>query len=759
MVLRLPEEPAETLPQTRVGPSRLLQHAESLFGRLEVPPHATRHERHAAGLTAQPDHGEQHVEFKVAVWHNQTFIMSSLARWPRWSSMVGIGCALSAAALVAQQPRQGQPPTFRSSVELVQVDVVVFDQAGQPVRGLKREDFTVLDVLDRRKPQAVNVFDEVNHDRDPVAATLFPPALTLDVADNQTAKATRIVAIVVDDLHIPTRIVDQTKALIRRLISELGPEATVGLIFTSGRRGVEMTEDRAFVYGEIDHLTGMATYGPADGRDSARALASTIEKAATMLGPEADRRKAFILISPGLENYDVSGLFDHMQSRPTGIAPQSRSGGGVPGAVNLETPAYMEDHTEDELLNMMASLHHANVATYAINPLAMEPIVDRELPGDRAIMTAGAPARNAGSPFAGSLPWNRPSQLSRDYLDMVASFSGGFAVTDPATFDAGVQMLLSDLDHYYMLGFYPADPGKGWRPLEVTVNRPDVFVRFRQGYELGKTPPPPKNPNLMAGYAARVLPKTDLALKMFATALPSVGKETRMAITLQVESDRASLSRADGALHDTLNILTMAVDLDKKKIVKAVKRQRLVTMRPRPDAEISNDITYQIVSEWSLPPGVYQLRTSADSVNSHKTGSVYLEVEVPDFQHSSVQLSGLVIGYADPKHHPVSATSVERSLFPLEPVLDRVFVPADVLRVYYDVWRKNPAVPATTTLEVVNQLDVVVKTIAGDVPAGATGRVDAQVPLSDLPLGPYRIRIAVADRSGKASRQVGFVIH
>ena len=47
-------------------------------------------------------------------------------------------------------------PTFRSTTRLVQVDVVVTDKAGNPVTGLKQEDFTV---FQDGKPQAVRAFE------------------------------------------------------------------------------------------------------------------------------------------------------------------------------------------------------------------------------------------------------------------------------------------------------------------------------------------------------------------------------------------------------------------------------------------------------------------------------------------------------------------------------------------------------------------------------------------------------------------------
>jgi len=60
-----------------------------------------------------------------------------------------------AAAGASQEP----PPTFKRDVEVVTVDVVVTDKAGNPITGLAREDFTV---LDEGTPQALVNFDVVN---------------------------------------------------------------------------------------------------------------------------------------------------------------------------------------------------------------------------------------------------------------------------------------------------------------------------------------------------------------------------------------------------------------------------------------------------------------------------------------------------------------------------------------------------------------------------------------------------------------------
>ena len=165
-----------------------------------------------------------------------------------------LATALSTLRLGAAPQFASQHPTFRGGVELVDVDVVVFDKiSGRPISGLTASDFTI---IDRKTPQTIQTFSAIDFDHDPNEPAL-PPNVPLDVADNRTARSTRIVLILVDDLHIAESLTARTKDVVRRVLRDLGPQATVGLAFTSGRPGVELTEDRALVYDQIEALRGM----------------------------------------------------------------------------------------------------------------------------------------------------------------------------------------------------------------------------------------------------------------------------------------------------------------------------------------------------------------------------------------------------------------------------------------------------------------------------------------------------------------------
>src|ERR1700712_3039786 len=89
----------------------------------------------------------------------------------RNACILAIGLVLTAtAAPIGQQAPPPPTPTFRSSVNLVLVDVVVRDKNGTPIPGLKLEDFELLE--DGVRQQIVTFASEViATNAAPVAAT------------------------------------------------------------------------------------------------------------------------------------------------------------------------------------------------------------------------------------------------------------------------------------------------------------------------------------------------------------------------------------------------------------------------------------------------------------------------------------------------------------------------------------------------------------------------------------------------------------
>ncbi|HKV99067.1 MAG TPA: VWA domain-containing protein [Vicinamibacterales bacterium] len=646
-----------------------------------------------------------------------------------------MAAALAAAGTLvsAQQTAQQPRPTFRAGVDLVQVDVVVVDADGNPVHGLTKDDFILLDKL---APQSIETFSEIIHDRPP--AKLFPPGLPLDVASNQTAISDRLVMLVLDDLHFRNRT-EEAKSLVRQVVNGLEGGASLGLVTTSGTFGVEITEDRERLLLELnnflDHFDPhvgetpntpvinargdlMRDPGPVDPSSffSEFHAYKTVEDVARMMGANDGRRKAMILISAGIENASKTNAAMHPPKN--GLDPcfgGSQAAQIIPQGVAVPSgPAIQAMHCGG-LNGMYDGLHRSSVAVYPVDPGG---------PKDRG-----------------------------DSLDPVARETGGFAVHSN-DLERGMARLLDDLDNYYLLGFYPADPkDKSYHPLDVRVKRPGLTVRHRHGYQPGGPPPPPKNDKPLEQAAAPIVPKTDLPLRLGAVPLFGTGGKMQVLTTLEVGVE-APAGAASPIVNDSIEFAVYAADLKKKKVT--VSDARRLDVQWTVETEKSTG-TFRVQSVLLLPPGPYQLRASAISKVLDKTGSVYLQIDVPDLGDAPLALGGIALttataGQALPG--VLHTAALQGVSLPFAPGLARAFTEADDVRVFFQVKRATAATAVTGTAAIVGTDGTERASVPWTVTPSGSSNVDLTLPLAGIAPGPYRLVVKASDGPHQATREV-----
>jgi hypothetical protein len=368
-------------------------------------------------------------------------------------------------------------------------------------------------------------------------------------------------------------------------------------------------------------------------------------------------------------------------------------------------------------------------------------------------------------------------------LRIMSEASGGFAVTNTDDFTGGLAKIVADLDHYYLLGFYPSDQkGKDYRPLDVRVpGHSDWRLRFRHGYMPGGPPAPPKNTSAMLALSAGVLPKGDLPMRLTAIPLPGGSSGlTRLALALEVTAPVAALRDPDGKLRDTLKYEVLVVDEKKARVRSLGGLEGQLTLSPagRPE-DMPSSVAYQVEESLELAKGRFELRVSATSERLAKGGSVYLDVDVPNLRDAPLSIGGLAIGYTDGPRVPVAPPPVRRSgppspalrgsagpaattprsrerALPFAPTLDRAFVPSDTLRVYFEGVCRAPRV--TASMAVIDRSGRSVVTVVPSVVPGDPMRVEDAIPLRNLVPDTYTLRATLSDGSRTATRDVGFSV-
>ncbi|HEX4946652.1 MAG TPA: VWA domain-containing protein, partial [Blastocatellia bacterium] len=143
----------------------------------------------------------------------------------------------SLVAFSQSNPSQNQTePTIRITTELIQVEVIVTDKTGKPVRGLQQTDF---ELKEEGKPQVVSYFS---------SGTATQPArwITAEPKSNNDATATpatpstrtpgRHVVLVIDDFHLaPDSLMRARQALTKFVDQQFNYIDKLALVTVSGQ--------------------------------------------------------------------------------------------------------------------------------------------------------------------------------------------------------------------------------------------------------------------------------------------------------------------------------------------------------------------------------------------------------------------------------------------------------------------------------------------------------------------------------------------
>lgn len=660
------------------------------------------------------------------------------------------------------QTPQG-PPVFRGGTEITALDVTVLDNNRVPVRGLTQSDFTV---AEDGQPQRIVAFDVVDlPDRvDPPAKWMID--VTPDVATN-SMNDSRLFVLVMDDATMgnDARAFQDAKKIARRVVEELGPADLMAVVFPRDNRYTQdFTGDRTKLNTAVEHYT-MGFTGMGQSRNLQlppgspdvdgyykQSTIDTVAAAAEFLGTVPDRRKILIYVSSGV-------AVPIPESQLIGEnASAAGSGGLVEGAASLVAASDQLKDLQWRASEMVRLARESNVSVYTIDPCGLR------------------------VPYLGPQP-GPPCQPGEEvtFLRSVAVATGGHPTVNTNSFDAGINGIFRENSSYYLIGYRSnsTKPASSTRRVDVKVNRPGVEVKYRRTYRpLPATDPiaaarpgaPPKPGGLPEQSASAIvnlskaltgiLPTSDMPLQVTLApfAIPGRKDVARVAITLGLRQPILESSIA-GRVVETIDLQTRAFTPEGKAMGSS-RQIAKVTLKPTS----ANEFHFEVISQIDLKPGRYQLRLGAYRDTLKKSGSVYGDVVVPDFSSEKVSLSGIVLT-ATP---PLVAGGQEslKTFLPVVPTSERAFSRDSRVSVFCRAYQggKGKLVPLTITIRVVDGADRVV--IDSSQPLGldkinaATRAVDVkfQLPVGQLPAGPYDLWIEAAAGSNSARRDVRFTV-
>jgi VWFA-related protein len=628
---------------------------------------------------------------------------------PSRSVILGLSIvACLAIPLRSQTPPDPRPQaTFKTGIDVIQLDVSVFDKDRRPIRGLTKDDFTILENGKAQPIEAVLPVD-VTEPTTPSAAWLRDAPL--DVITN-SRETRRLVAIVMDDAGLGYDHGEPVSArnIAKAILDQLSPDDLVSVVFTFLGRPQNWTADRSRIRAAIESFVPKtSSFPPPPGIIAPAGAPPATATRALAGGPVACQYRHGGCLVDTLNNVATV-----LEGAPPGrkILMLVSSNGGL----RIQDPdqaGYPQD--------MLRALQRANVTVYAFDP--------RGLTTERF-------------------------QQETDDLWSIAAATGGFAAMHTNAPELRVSNAFRESSSYYLVGFRPTDTTHDgrFRRVDVKVNRPGAEVRTRRGYyapkDESKSRSNTKKPATVLDAALTgVVPSGDLPITVSVAPFAIPGRrEAVLALVSRVS--QAGVTK--GVTH-RVNMNASLFDLEGKN---HGSRRQTVEVTPQGD-----QIAFEIYSRIPvLKPGRFEVRFAAESEG--RAGSVFVDVEVPDFSKQDLALSGVLVERAPfrPAANPEELASVTN----VKPTAARSFSRGDRIRASLRVYQKDKQ-PVHVIARVVNEHNESVFGRTEDVEAAAftNGAADYQldVPIADFPPGQYLLTIEAAAAGKLLTRDVRFAL-
>jgi VWFA-related protein len=462
-----------------------------------------------------------------------------------------LGLLLAALWLVAPRTpglaQSSQPPTFRSTVDLLTIDTSVRDKGGQPVPDLQASDFTV--TIDGRARKVVSALffkaDAAAGSRVSAGAAPTPQHVS-----NDRSSPGRVVVLALDAETIRG---GQERALFEtasRMIASLSPADAVGLTELPGP-SIELSRDHSAIAEALLRFRGRA-------RTEAEELVTTSQLQVSGIKPIPIRD-----VNDRAHTQQVlSDLAKLVRRMATVRAPRS--------VILISGGLKLDQELNAQYAELERAAAESRVLLYAV---LLEPVGYETTRGETRPDVAIDPARADG-------------------LATIASRTGGMFFSGLGRAVGVFDRIHSEVTSFYQLALEssPSDADGKPRDVKVRVTRPGVNVRAPSRIAVPRPPKTaaPRDPLALALQQQVDVPDVPLAVATYNTQ-PG-GKAIRLLVSAEVGAPNSAAPAEWG----------FAVIQHGKNVAGSRGRIPAGSERPR---VVSTSV--------EVPPGDYQLRVAA----------------------------------------------------------------------------------------------------------------------------------------------------
>ena len=553
--------------------------------------------------------------------------------------------ALTAGAQLAGQ-QQIPSPVFRSTVNLVLVDVVVRDRKGAIVTGLNRNDF---ELIEDGKPQQIVTFafEQIEGNTPPIdRGTLLAgaagavPRVSAPAAATVTATAAtpltsedvvghRLLTLLFDTSSMQPEDVQKAAGEAIKWVDEKMTPADLVAVATIGS-SLQVLSD--FTSSKEQVHAVLQAFSAADG------TAYTSVDASTAASDEAvasatDEAATTDVSAQELDTFNNDVRLRALKTLAEALAPIQQK------KAILYFSSGMQRNGTDNQVELRAAVNaavRANVAIYPVDSRGLQAIV----PGG----SARQGSRGGIGAFNGSAVTNQFTQLAaqQETLTTLASDTGGTAFLDANDFGEAFGKVTRDISSYYILGYASTNPDKDgrYRRISVRLKNRDMKIEAREGYyadrDFSHTAKGDREIQLQEQLSMQI-PATDVPL--FVTTGWFRLSTDRYYVPVSIAVPGSAVP--PGKPQDKITLDVAGFIRDERNAPVGRIRDTMTVPPANADGLGARQVLYQ--TGVTLPPGRFSIKVVVRENGTGKMGSFESKIAVPELKQAPVKISSVVL--------------------------------------------------------------------------------------------------------------------
>ncbi len=514
----------------------------------------------------------------------------------------GIAGVVTAGAITVSagqnaEPRPPQTPTFKTSIDLVPVDVNVVDNTGRPVTGLTAADFTLS--VDGR-PRRIATAEYISSTQELTAPAAATPT---DYSTNAVTGGGRLIMLVVDQANIGIGRGRPAMSAAGKFVDRLTPSDRVGLMVLPGAGPqIDFTTNHALVTAALPKVIGQASklpaqyqIGVAEAYKIQRGDAFTLNEVVTRECRELRSAQDLEVCSEGVSS-EARVVYATSRDRSRQSLAQLQSVvEHISAAPGPKTIVFVSEglviEREQDLVTWLGPIASRGQVTMHVLQLD-EPYSD-------ASEARPSPTRR------------EDLSLAEDGLSLMAGLARGSLMRVVASPENAFNRLALEMSGYYLLSFEPEAADRDGKSHKIKVSmsqRNGVALRARSEFAVNTSAGARSNETVLADAMRSPLLINDIPLRLSTYTLRDP-KSDKLRILLVAEIDRAQ--NPDGRLAFACTL----TDEKGKMIDSQIDREVKVAIDPATKRQTYTGFVY------SSTPGAHTLKIAVVDENGRR-GSV-----------------------------------------------------------------------------------------------------------------------------------------